>query len=123
MDKREDFVIADNLKDLIPGMNKPGTIQSFNREIDNKITKDLQITANRGVRNYLGDKLILVAAPNKFLELKNGQLIAVRLNIKLKNFRWTSNRSFRNLKFIARVYMPLERLLNLMEEVFMDAAL
>ena len=93
MDKGEDFVIADNLKDLISGMNKLARnhllnvseverqIQSRDREIDNKFTKDLQITAIRGARNYLGDKLIRVAAPHTFLDPKNGPLIAVRLNI------------------------------------------
>ena len=49
--------------------------------MDNKFTKDLQITALRGARNYIGDKLIRAASPHKLLDPKNGPLIAVRLNI------------------------------------------
>ncbi|MCM3122793.1 MULTISPECIES: FAD-binding dehydrogenase [unclassified Mesobacillus] len=93
MDKGEDFIIADNLADLVSRMNKltgenllnletiKRQIEARDREIDNKFTKDLQITAMRGARNYLGDKLIRVTAPHKILDPKNGPLIAVRLNI------------------------------------------
>jgi uncharacterized protein len=93
MDKGEDFVIADNLTNLVEGMNKltGETLLNFaeierqivarDREMDNKFTKDLQVTAIRGARNYLGDKLIRVASPHKILDPKNGPLIAVRLNI------------------------------------------
>jgi len=93
MDKGEDFVIANTLPDLVAGMNKltgdnllnlddiERQILARDREIDNKFTKDLQITAMRGARNYLGDKLIRVASPHKILDAKMGPLIAVRLNI------------------------------------------
>ena len=93
MDKGEDFVIAENLAKLVEGMNKLAgdnllnlsdmerQIAARDREMDNKFTKDLQITAIRGARNYLGDKLIRVATPHKILDPKNGPLIAVRLNI------------------------------------------
>ncbi|MGX6443398.1 FAD-binding dehydrogenase [Neobacillus sp. K501] len=93
MDEGEDFVIANTLPDLVVGMNKltgenllnlediERQITARDREMDNKFTKDLQITAIRGVRNYLGDKLIRVASPHKILDPKNGPLIAVRLNI------------------------------------------
>ncbi|MDF2855550.1 MAG: FAD-binding dehydrogenase [Neobacillus sp.] len=93
MDKGEDFVIADNLADLVEGMNKltaepllnleeiERQIRARDREMDNTFTKDLQITAIRGARNYIGDKLIRVAPPHKILDPKNGPLIAVRLNI------------------------------------------
>ncbi|MDR0268635.1 FAD-binding dehydrogenase [Paenibacillus sp.] len=93
MDHGEDFVIADQLRDLVAGMNKltgdhllqyeeiERQIIARDREMENKFTKDLQITALRGARNYIGDKLIRVAAPHKFLDIKNGPLIAVRLNI------------------------------------------
>jgi len=93
MDYGEDFVISSNLGDLVAGMNKltgknllnlseiERQIQARDREIDNKFTKDLQITALRGARNYIGDKLIRVAAPHKILDLANGPLIAVRLHI------------------------------------------
>jgi uncharacterized protein len=93
MEKGEDFVIADTLADLVSGMNKltndklldlaviERQIRARDREIDHKFTKDLQITALRGARHYIGDKLIRVAAPHKILDSKNGPLIAVRLNI------------------------------------------
>jgi predicted oxidoreductase len=51
------------------------------REMDNVFTKDLQITALRGARNYLGDKLIRVAKPHRLLDPDAGPLIAVRLHI------------------------------------------
>lgn len=93
MDKGEDFVIANNLAELVAGMNKltgdhlinleeiERQIVARDCEMNNKFTKDLQITAIRGARNYLGDKLIRVASPHKILDPKNGPLIAVRLNI------------------------------------------
>ena len=43
--------------------------------------KDAQITAIRGARNYLGDRLIRTAKPHKILDPNAGPLIAVRLNI------------------------------------------
>lgn len=93
MDKGEDFVISNTLPELVAGMNKltgnnllnlkeiEDVIQSRDREMENKFTKDLQITAMRGARNYIGDRLIRVAKPHKFLDPKNGPLIAVRLHI------------------------------------------
>ncbi|CEG21317.1 KsdD-like steroid dehydrogenase [Planococcus massiliensis] len=56
-------------------------IMARDRQMDNTFTKDLQITALRGARNYRGDRLIRVAAPHKILDPKKGPLIAVRLNI------------------------------------------
>ncbi|MEK3979541.1 FAD-binding dehydrogenase [Psychrobacillus sp. FSL K6-2836] len=93
MEKGEDFVVSDNLADLVDGMNKitgdnllnlkhiESQLVDRDREMDNKFTKDLQITALRGARNYIGDKLIRAASPHKLLDPKNGPLIAVRLNI------------------------------------------
>ena len=56
-------------------------IVARDREIANPFTKDLQVTAIRGARNYLGDKLIRTATPHRILDPKAGPLIAVRLNI------------------------------------------
>ena len=93
MDKGEDFVVADTLSKLVDGMNAitennllnltdiEKQVLARDREIDNKFTKDLQITALRGARNYIDDKLIRVAKPHKLLDPKMGPLIAVRLNI------------------------------------------
>ena len=89
----EDFVIADGLKELVEGMNQLAgdekldflhikeQILARDREMDNAFTKDAQVTAIRGARNYIGDKLIRVAKPHKILDPAAGPLIAVRLNI------------------------------------------
>ncbi len=91
--KGEDFIVADQLSDLVSEMNEltgenlldeehiRKQIEARDREINNKFTKDLQITALRGSRFYKGDKLIRTAKPHQILEEKNGPLIAVRLNI------------------------------------------
>lgn len=93
MDKGEDFIIANTLSELVAGMNKltgnnlldekeiERQIVARDREMDNKFTKDLQVLAIRGMRQYFGDKLVRVAKPHKILDPKNGPLIAVRLNI------------------------------------------
>ncbi|WP_233492454.1 FAD-binding dehydrogenase [Blastococcus sp. TF02A-30] len=94
LDKGEDFVVADTLPELVAGMNRitGGTpevaleqvereIVARDREIGNTFTKDLQVTAIRGARNYLGDKLIRVAQPHRLLDPSAGPLIAVRLNL------------------------------------------
>lgn len=93
MEKGEDFVVAKTLAELVDGMNAlteeklldfthiERQIKARDREIANKFTKDMQITAIRGARNYIGDKLIRVAKPHRLLDPKQGPLIAVRLNI------------------------------------------
>ncbi|MEU9010031.1 FAD-binding dehydrogenase [Streptomyces sp. NPDC048479] len=93
MDNGVDFVVERDLSALVRGMNaltkEPlideaelrREITARDREIKNRFTKDLQVTAIRGARNYLGDKLIRTAAPHRILDPKAGPLIAVRLNI------------------------------------------
>ncbi|GGY48362.1 FAD-binding dehydrogenase [Streptomyces omiyaensis] len=93
MDKGADFVVEDDLGALVRGMNRVTgqdlvdesalrrEITARDREIANPFTKDLQITAIRGARSYLGDRLIRTAAPHRILDPKAGPLIAVRLNI------------------------------------------
>jgi predicted oxidoreductase len=93
MDKGADFVVRSNLPDLVRGMNDltgenlidlddlERQIVARDRELANAFTKDLQVTALRGARNYRGDKLIRVAPPHRILDPKAGPLIAVRLNI------------------------------------------
>ncbi|MFC9542058.1 FAD-binding dehydrogenase [Lysinibacillus sp. NPDC056959] len=89
----EDFVIANDLKELVDGMNKLAgndlldfikikeQILARDREMDNKFSKDLQVNAIHGARNYVGDKFVRVAKPHKILDPNNWPLIAVRLNI------------------------------------------
>ena len=102
-----DFVVKDNLKDLVEGMNAlaPGARLSFDvlrdeimardEQVGNKGGRagkeggqagnepgnDQQIDAIRRARIYLGDKLIRTAPLHKILDPAAGPLIAVRLHI------------------------------------------
>jgi predicted oxidoreductase len=88
-----DFVVRRSLAELVRGMHALAgealidlaalerEIAARDRQIDNPFGKDMQITAIRGARNYLGDKLIRAAKPHKLLDPKAGPLIAVRLHI------------------------------------------
>ncbi|MEX0406149.1 FAD-binding dehydrogenase [Aquibium sp. LZ166] len=92
-EKGEDFIVRNDLRELVDAMNALTgeafidhdrlrmQIEARDREIANPFSKDAQITAIRGARNYLGDKLIRTAAPHRILDPANGPLIAVRLNI------------------------------------------
>ena len=93
LDHGEDFIIKDTIEELVEGMNEltgehllqvddiRAQIEARDREIENSFGKDLQLSAIRGARKYIGDKLIRVAKPHKLLDPKNGPLIAVRLHI------------------------------------------
>ncbi|WNV77395.1 FAD-binding dehydrogenase [Geodermatophilus sp. DSM 44513] len=94
LDDGEDFVVARTLPELVDGMNRVtgGTPQlhlgdverevvARDREVAHPFTKDLQVTAIRGARGYLGDKLIRVAPPHRLLDPAAGPLVAVRLNL------------------------------------------
>ncbi|MEU0808570.1 FAD-binding dehydrogenase [Streptomyces sp. NPDC005970] len=93
MDHGADFIVERSLTGLVRRMNEltkeplideaelRREIVARDREITNPYTKDLQITALRGTRKYLGDRLIRTAAPHRILDPKAGPLIAVRLNI------------------------------------------
>ncbi|MFF9547319.1 FAD-binding dehydrogenase [Streptomyces albidoflavus] len=93
MDQGADFVVERELPALVRGMNAltdeslideaalHRTLTARDREITNPFTKDSQITAIRGARSYLGDRLIRAAAPHAILDPAAGPLVAVRLNI------------------------------------------
>jgi predicted oxidoreductase len=93
VDHGEDFVVADTLRELVEKMNRvtatplldyatvEGEVLARDREIANRYTKDLQITALRGARSYIGDRLTRVASPHRLLDRSAGPLIAVRLSI------------------------------------------
>lgn len=94
MEKGEDFIVEADLSKLVARMNALAggeplldvaqverEIRARDRQLDNPFSKDMQITALRGARAYLGDKLIRTARPHKMLDPANGPLIAVRLNI------------------------------------------
>ncbi|RWL46173.1 MAG: FAD-binding dehydrogenase [Mesorhizobium sp.] len=93
-EKGEDFIVEADLSNLVARMNTLAggeplldvaqverEIRARDMQLDNPFSKDAQITALRGARTYLGDKLIRTAKPHKMLDPANGPLIAVRLNI------------------------------------------
>jgi len=93
MEKGADFIVEADLGKLVERMNALAgsklldaaevrrVIEARDREIDNAFCKDAQVTAIRGARNYLGDRLIRVAKPHRILDPACGPLIAVRLSI------------------------------------------
>ena len=94
LDRGEDFVTARTLPDLVSQMNKltGGNPHLDAEQIEEQITardrdatrpfgKDSQLTAIRGARRYLGDRLIRVASPHALLDPAAGPLIAVRLHV------------------------------------------
>ncbi|MZD04680.1 FAD-binding dehydrogenase [Streptomyces sp. SID5785] len=93
LDHGEDFVVRDNLKDLVAGMNEltpdapvayeqvEREIVARDREVGNGYSKDLQLMAVRNARSYLPDRITRVAKPHRLLDPAQGPLIAVRLNL------------------------------------------
>ncbi|HET7458155.1 MAG TPA: FAD-binding dehydrogenase [Gemmatimonadaceae bacterium] len=93
MERGADFVVERDLAALVRRMNEltgeplldhaqvEREVVARDREMANAFTKDAQVTALRGARNYLGDRLIRVAAPHRLLDPKAGPLIAVRLHV------------------------------------------
>lgn len=94
MEKGEDFIVETDLSKLVKRMNALAggeplleaaqvqrEIRARDMQLDNPFSKDAQITALRGARAYLGDRLIRTAKPHKMLDPESGPLIAVRLNI------------------------------------------
>ena len=91
--KGADFVVARELGELVRGMNaltdepllEPAAVEREVRARDlqlvNPFGKDAQVTAIRGARAYVGDRLIRVARPHRLLDPAAGPLIAVRLNL------------------------------------------
>jgi predicted oxidoreductase len=88
-----DFVVKDNLRDLVDGMNALAgapllshdllleQIEARDREVDNKFGKDSQVWAIHEARKYWGDRLTRVAPVHKILDPAAGPLIAVQLHI------------------------------------------
>jgi uncharacterized protein len=94
VDRGEDFVTARTLPDLVSQMNKltggephldadhiEAEITGRDRDATRSFAKDSQMTAVRGARRYLGDRLIRVARPHALLDPAAGPLIAVRLHV------------------------------------------
>ncbi|KAI0004865.1 FAD binding domain-containing protein [Xylariaceae sp. FL0662B] len=92
----KDFVVRDNLEDLVAGMNELAKIaagpaldyarvreivEARDAQVENSYCKDAQVMAIRNGRNYWPDSFSRVAPPHKLLDPKHGPLIAVRLNL------------------------------------------
>ncbi|WP_216896451.1 FAD-binding dehydrogenase [Nocardia alni] len=88
-----DFVTANNITDLVAGMNKLARgpqldvadlerqIVARDRDVANKFSKDAQLMAIGNARRALGDKIARVVSPHRILDPAHGPLIAVRLNV------------------------------------------
>jgi predicted oxidoreductase len=91
--KGADFIVRDNLADLVAAMNAlsgdnllklehlKAQIEARDREIANRFVKDTQVMNIHNSRRYLGDRLIRTARPHRILDPAHGPLIAVKLNI------------------------------------------
>jgi hypothetical protein len=93
LDHGEDFVVADDLRELVAGMNAltdepllsheeiERQLLARDREVANSYGKDLQLMAIRSARRYLPDRISRVVAPHRILDPAAGPLIAVKLHI------------------------------------------
>ncbi|GAB19595.1 hypothetical protein GOEFS_092_00200 [Gordonia effusa NBRC 100432] len=93
VDNGVDFVVGNNLAELVPKMNAIARgpqldlshieqiVGARDAQLDNKYSKDAQLMAVTNARQYLGDKIVRVAKPHRLLDPAHGPLIAVRLNI------------------------------------------
>ncbi|KAI1268413.1 FAD binding domain-containing protein [Xylariaceae sp. FL1019] len=92
----EDFIVRDNLQDLVAAMNIEGktlggpeldyaqiqkTVDMRDGQLDNSYCKDAQIMLIRNGRNYWADSRSRIAPPHKLLDPNHGPLIAVRMNL------------------------------------------
>ncbi|WP_438387250.1 FAD-binding dehydrogenase [Actinopolyspora saharensis] len=88
-----DFVVRDNLRDLVAGMNEltghrlldhervRREVVARDREMRRPYGKDAQITAIRSARRFASDRVLRVASPHELLDARHGPLIAVRLRV------------------------------------------
>ncbi|WP_426766080.1 FAD-binding dehydrogenase [Pseudarthrobacter sp. 1G09] len=88
-----DFVVADNLADLVRGMNGLTAealldrehlrrqIEERDAEVRNHYSKDSQVAGIRNSRRFLGDRLFRTVKPHRILDPAAGPLIAVRLHV------------------------------------------
>lgn len=88
-----DFVVADNLEELVAMMNKltdeplldpqgiRAQIESRDLQMANPYSKDAQVQGIRNSRRYLGDRITRTATPHRILDPEAGPLIGVKLHI------------------------------------------
>ncbi|MDQ1636064.1 MAG: uncharacterized protein QOJ32_2873 [Frankiaceae bacterium] len=91
VERGEDFVVADDLDELVRGMNAligedlvnraavRYEVEARDAQIVGGYGKDPQITATAAARRYLGDRLTRIVKPHRMLDPDAGPLIAVRL--------------------------------------------
>ncbi|KAL3301294.1 FAD binding domain-containing protein [Colletotrichum asianum] len=92
----KDFVVRDNLPELVQGMNElqrerggpvldlddiRETIELRDGQFDNAYSKDAQAMLINNGRTYWADKRSRIAVPHKLLDKAHGPLIAVRMNL------------------------------------------
>ncbi len=93
-----DFVVRDNLEDLVKGMNElistvpdapqldyaqvKEVVETRDGQFDNTYSKDAQAMLIHSARTYWPDKRSRIAQPHRLLDVaKHGPLIAVRMNL------------------------------------------
>jgi len=94
LEKGEDFVVERDLDQLVRRMNAltggdplldlaavTKEVRARDDQVENAFSKDMQITAIRGARAYLGDRLIRTVKPHRLLDPDAGPLIAIRLSV------------------------------------------
>ncbi|KAI0180561.1 FAD binding domain-containing protein [Hypoxylon sp. FL1284] len=92
----KDFVVRDNLEDLVAGMNELANsvggplldpkavrdvVETRDGQMVNSFCKDSQAMLIRNGRNYWTDSRSRIAPPHQLLDPKYGPLIAVRMNL------------------------------------------
>ncbi|KLO86964.1 putative 3-ketosteroid-delta-1-dehydrogenase [Fusarium fujikuroi] len=92
----KDFVVRDNLEDLVVGMNelakkRNGPLLDFDAikevvetrdgQFNNPFSKDAQAMLIHNARTYWADRRSRVAPPHRLLDKAHGPLIAVQMNI------------------------------------------
>ncbi|MGN6443918.1 FAD-binding dehydrogenase [Amnibacterium sp.] len=88
-----DFVVADDLRSLVAGMNRIAPeaplelgplerqIRERDAELANPFTKDLQLHSIHNARRALSDRFTRVATPHRILDPAAGPLVAVKLHV------------------------------------------
>lgn len=95
-DNGADFVVCDDLPDLVAGMNRLAAerrgpvleceavrqiVDARDGQMDNRYSKDAQAMLIHNGRSYWPDKLSRVAKPHRLQDRAYGPLIAVRMNL------------------------------------------
>ncbi|KAL9931639.1 hypothetical protein V8E36_009425 [Tilletia maclaganii] len=96
MEHGDDFVVSDNLTELVAGMNVKAkerngpqltyeqifkVLDDRDSQLANKYSKDAQLMLINNARSYWGDKLTRVVKPHPLLDTSHGPLIAIRMNL------------------------------------------